>query len=74
MQNGVHYNFTSKELMEQQIKDGKFLETATVHGQLYGTSRRAVSNVAETGKSCILDIDVQVSQRLGPDCPLRDAD
>lgn len=47
--------------MQQQIKDGKFLETANVHGQLYGTSRRAVQSVAASGKSCILDIDVQVT-------------
>ena len=47
--------------MQQQIQDGKFLETANVHGQLYGTSRRAVQSVAASGKCCILDIDVQVS-------------
>ena len=66
MQNGVHYWFTSKELMQQQIKDGKFLETATVHSQLYGTSRRAVQSVAEKGKCCILDIDVQVCPQSAP--------
>ncbi|KAK9816310.1 hypothetical protein WJX74_009060 [Apatococcus lobatus] len=63
-QNGVHYWFTSKELMQQQIKDGKFLETASVHGQLYGTSRRTVQSVAASGKSCILDIDVQGARQV----------
>ncbi len=69
MQNGVHYFFTSKELMQQQIKDGKFLETATVHSQLYGTSRRAVQTVSEAGKCCILDIDVQVMKQLSHQFP-----
>ena len=56
---GVHYHFTDKSVMEKEIKDGKFLEFASVHGNLYGTSVEAVEMVADAGKRCILDIDVQ---------------
>ncbi|KAJ7976804.1 Guanylate kinase [Quillaja saponaria] len=56
---GVHYHFTEKSVMETEIKDGKFLEFASVHGNLYGTSVEAVEQVADAGKRCILDIDVQ---------------
>ncbi|XP_059646310.1 guanylate kinase 2-like [Cornus florida] len=56
---GVHYHFTERSLMEKDIKDGKFLEFASVHGNLYGTSAEAVEVVADAGKRCILDIDVQ---------------
>ncbi|KAI9080734.1 hypothetical protein K1719_037247 [Acacia pycnantha] len=56
---GVHYHFTEKSAMEKEIKDGKFLEFASVHGNLYGTSVEAVELVADSGKRCILDIDVQ---------------
>lgn len=56
---GVHYHFTNHSVMEQEIKDGKFLEFASVHGNLYGTSIEAVEVVADAGKRCILDIDVQ---------------
>ncbi|KAK7285576.1 hypothetical protein RJT34_20352 [Clitoria ternatea] len=56
---GVHYHFTEKTIMEKEIKDGKFLEFANVHGNLYGTSVEAVERVADAGKRCILDIDVQ---------------
>ncbi|XP_057982142.1 guanylate kinase 2 [Malania oleifera] len=56
---GVHYHFTYKSVMEKEIKDGKFLEFASVHGNLYGTSIEAVEVVADAGKRCILDIDVQ---------------
>ncbi|XP_031397191.1 guanylate kinase 1 [Punica granatum] len=56
---GVHYHFTQKSVMERDIKDGKFLEFASVHGNLYGTSIEAVEVVADKGKRCILDIDVQ---------------
>ncbi|KAI7725744.1 hypothetical protein M8C21_024783, partial [Ambrosia artemisiifolia] len=67
-QNGVHYHFTNRDVMEEEIKAGKFLEFASVHGNLYGTSIEAVDVVADAGKSefdvesqmrCILDIDVQ---------------
>ncbi|PIN16699.1 Guanylate kinase [Handroanthus impetiginosus] len=58
-QNGVHYHFTELSVMEKDIKDVKFLEFAAVHGNLYGTSIEAVEVVADKGKRCILDIDVQ---------------
>lgn len=58
-ENGVHYHFTEKEKMQKEIEDGKFIETAFVHGNYYGTSIKAVEDVKEKGKICILDIDVQ---------------
>ncbi|CAI0438246.1 unnamed protein product [Linum tenue] len=58
-QDGVHYHFTERAVMEKDIKDGKFLEFASVHGNLYGTSIEAVEVVSDSGKRCILDIDVQ---------------
>ncbi|XP_058073652.1 guanylate kinase 1-like isoform X3 [Magnolia sinica] len=57
--NGVHYHFTDRSVMESDIRDGKFLEFAHVHGNLYGTSIEAVETVTDSGKRCILDIDVQ---------------
>lgn len=47
---GVHYHFTEKSVMEREIQDGKFLEFASVHGNLYGTSVEAVEVVADSGK------------------------
>lgn len=47
---GVHYHFTQKNRMEQDISDGKFLEHASVHGNLYGTSIKAVEAVMDEGK------------------------
>lgn len=41
------------------MAEGKFLEYAEVHGNLYGTSIAAVKRVLEGGRVCILDIDVQ---------------
>ena len=47
---GVHYHFIEKDVMEREIRDGKFLEHASVHGNLYGTSIRAVEAVMDEGK------------------------
>lgn len=58
-ENGKHYHFTTKEKMQKQIEQGEFLETATYSGNLYGTSKRAVEQVQEDGKVCILDIEMQ---------------
>lgn len=49
-QNGVHYHFTERSFMEEEIRSGKFLEFASVHGNLYGTSIDAVEVVADAGK------------------------
>mmetsp|Transcript_38907 Transcript_38907/g.49668 ORF Transcript_38907/g.49668 Transcript_38907/m.49668 type:complete len:274 (-) Transcript_38907:311-1132(-) len=56
---GREYYFTTKEKMTQMIVNGEFLEHAEVHTNFYGTSRQAVQNVQDSGKVCILDIDVQ---------------
>ena len=53
-ENGVHYHFTNRDVMEEEIKSGKFLEFAAVHGNLYGTSIEAVEVVADAGKVYIL--------------------
>lgn len=56
---GKDYHFISREMMEADIKQGKFIETATFSGNMYGTSKAAVENVQTDGKICILDIEVQ---------------
>ncbi|KAI8343030.1 guanylate kinase [Chlamydoabsidia padenii] len=58
-ENGVDYHFVTKELMVKEIEQGKFIESATFSGNLYGTSIKAVKDVVESGKVCILDIDMQ---------------
>ncbi|KAH9552055.1 hypothetical protein CY35_09G044300 [Sphagnum magellanicum] len=63
-QDGVHYHFTTRHIMEKEIRERKFLESADVHGNLYGTSWAAVDAVTNSGKTCILDIDVQGAQSV----------
>ena len=56
----MDYNFVTKDGMEKEIEEGKFLEHAHVHGNIYGTSFAAVERVSQANKICILDIDIQV--------------
>ena len=56
---GVHYHFVSRAEFEAMIANGDFLEWAEVHGNLYGTSRRAVEEVRSSGSDVILTIDIQ---------------
>jgi hypothetical protein len=49
-QDGVHYHFTKRPTMEKEISERKFLESADVHGNLYGTSWAAVDAVTSSGK------------------------
>ncbi len=58
-ENGVHYNFVDKEVMQKAIENNEFIEYANVHTNYYGTSVAAVEKVASAGKVCILDIDIQ---------------
>eukprot|EP00762_Andalucia_godoyi_P001343 ANDGO_04779.mRNA.1 Guanylate kinase 1 len=63
-EHGIHYNFSTHEEMEKLKAAGGFVETALVHGNMYGTSFAGVGKVAESGKACILDIDVQGAQSV----------
>lgn len=57
---GIDYHFLSRPRMENAIKEGKFIEYAQVHGNLYGTSFDAIRHVQENlQKICLLDIDIQ---------------
>ena len=56
---GVHYHFVSRAEFEAMIANGEFLEWAEAHGNLYGTSRRAVEEIRSSGCDAILTIDIQ---------------
>lgn len=56
---GKDYNFTSVETFKKMIDENAFIEWAQFSGNYYGTSIAAVKAVAEQGKQCLLDIDMQ---------------
>lgn len=59
-QDGREYYFTNKESFLQLVEEGGFIEHAQFSGNYYGTSVKAVKDVAEKGKICILDIEMEV--------------
>lgn len=63
-ENGVSYHFTTRDSFLDLVKADGFIEHAEFSGNMYGTSVKAVQDVAKDGgKKCILDIDTQVSRR-----------
>ncbi|KIV79630.1 guanylate kinase [Exophiala sideris] len=75
-QDGVHYHFTTPEEFEKMIGEDAFIEHAKFGGNYYGSSKKAVQDVAEgKGKSidgttaegkriCILDIEMEGVKQL----------
>lgn len=63
-QDGVDYNFVDNDQFENDIRQGLFLEWASVHSNYYGTSQLAVNDKLESGIDVILDIDVQGAAQL----------
>ena len=56
---GVEYEFVSREEFEQRRAQGLFLESAEVHGHLYGTPAGPVDKGVSSGRVVVLDVDVQ---------------
>lgn len=62
--NGQDYYFISPEEFRERQRAGAFAESATVHGQLYGTLRSEVERVLTSGRNVIMDIDVQGARQF----------
>uniref|UniRef100_A0A3Q1G5J8 Disks large homolog 1 n=1 Tax=Acanthochromis polyacanthus TaxID=80966 RepID=A0A3Q1G5J8_9TELE len=62
---GRDYHFmSSRELMEREIQEHKFIEAGQYNNHLYGTSIQSVREVADKGKHCILDVSGNAIKRL----------
>jgi guanylate kinase len=58
-QDGVDYNFISRDRFEAMIREGAFLESADVFGNHYGTAAADTERVLASGEDLVLVIDVQ---------------
>ncbi|KAL8827918.1 MAG: hypothetical protein Q9170_006817, partial [Blastenia crenularia] len=58
-QDGREYNFTTTEAFLKLVDEGGFIEHAQFGGNYYGTSVKAVKDVAEKGRICVLDIEME---------------
>jgi guanylate kinase len=58
-QEGIQYEFVSREEFERRRSAGLFLEWAEVHGHFYATPARFVDEGVRAGRVVVLDVDVQ---------------
>jgi guanylate kinase len=68
-QDGVDYHFLTRDEFLERRRLGEFIESAEVHGNLYGTLRREISRVLAAGRHVIMDIDVQGARQIRDSFP-----
>ena len=61
---GIDYHFVDDAAFDALVAEGAFLEWAHVFGHRYGTLKREVLKVIESGRDVMLDIDWQGTQQL----------
>jgi guanylate kinase len=66
---GRDYRFVSPQDFAAMRARGEFLESAEVHGNLYGTSRTWVSERLAAGEDILLEIDWQGAQQVRRSLP-----
>lgn len=68
-EDGVNYNFVSREEFERMIRDGELLEYAEYVGNYYGTSLKVIEDYLQKGVDVLLDIEVQGAAKVREKCP-----
>jgi guanylate kinase len=61
---GRDYHFVDRTLFQRMIERGEFLESAEVHGNLYGTSEAWIREQRAAGQDILLEIDWQGAQQV----------
>ena len=56
---GVSYHFKSREQFEEMIAHNELLEHTEYCGNYYGTPRRAVEDMLESGRNAVLKIEIE---------------
>jgi guanylate kinase len=56
---GREYFFVNREVFAEMVAAGEFLESACVHGNLYGTAKDQIIEETAAGADIILEVDVQ---------------
>jgi len=68
---GIHYHFVSRDAFVRMRDSDTFLESAEVHGNLYGSPREPVETALAQGRDVLFDIDwqggLQVMERARTD-------
>ena len=68
-EDGVNYNFVSREEFERMIADDELLEYAEYVDNYYGTSMKLIQEKLDAGIDVLLDIEVQGAAKVRARCP-----
>ena len=63
-QDGSDYHFVSKDSFETMLEAGEFLESAQVHGNMYGTGQKWLEEQRRQGRDIVLEIDWQGAMQV----------
>jgi guanylate kinase len=63
-QHGKEYFFVSEAEFREREAKAEFLESAQVHGNFYGTSKRLIEEHTHAGRDVLLEIDWQGAQQV----------
>jgi guanylate kinase len=61
---GRDYHFVDRALFQRKLERGEFLESAEVHGNLYGSSEAWIRAQRAAGHDILLEIDWQGAQQV----------
>lgn len=62
--NDVDYTFITEQEFREMVRGKDFVEWAEVHGNLYGTSKKRLEGLMDSGFDVILDIDTQGARQI----------
>ncbi len=66
---GQDYYFVDEDKFDKMLNSKEFLEYASVYGNRYGTSRRALEAILADGRDAVLEIDVQGGASVKAEIP-----
>lgn len=58
------YNFITPEIFQQMVANNSFIEHATVHNNMYGTTIHSWKQIQFEGKIPIMEIDIQGARSI----------
>ena len=68
-EDGVNYNFVTREVFEEMIAGEELLEYAEYVHNYYGTSLKVIKEKLDAGIDVLLDIEVQGAAKVKAKCP-----
>jgi guanylate kinase len=66
---GVDYHFLTRDEFGRRLKQGKFIESATYAGELYGTLKSEIERIFAQGQHAVLDVEIEGARQIRRNYP-----